>query len=77
MPDALLAQVPPEARNKSCICRDCVTAFHGQKQKHSSGQASLADDFYLDMNGLMVFTGAYLRRRGYCCDSGCRHCPYD
>jgi hypothetical protein len=24
----------------------------------------------------MVFTASYLRRRGYCCDSGCRHCPY-
>jgi hypothetical protein len=19
---------------------------------------------------------SFLRRRGYCCDSGCRHCPY-
>lgn len=27
-------------------------------------------------NGLMVFTAEYHRRRGYCCRSGCRHCPY-
>ena len=33
-------------------------------------------DFYWE-NGLMVFTGAYLLRRGYCCQSGCRHCPYE
>jgi hypothetical protein len=33
-------------------------------------------DFYLE-NGLMVFTGEYLLKRGYCCDSGCRHCPYE
>ena len=33
-------------------------------------------DYYLD-NGLLVFTAAYLRRRGYCCESGCRHCPYE
>ncbi len=27
--------------------------------------------------GLMVFyLAAYLQRRGYCCSSGCRHCPY-
>lgn len=32
-------------------------------------------DFYLE-NGAVVFTGDYLRRRGYCCGSGCRHCPY-
>jgi hypothetical protein len=24
----------------------------------------------------MVFTAAYLRRRGYCCDNQCRHCPW-
>ena len=23
-----------------------------------------------------VFTESYLKRRGYCCGSGCRHCPY-
>ncbi len=33
------------------------------------------DDYYLE-NGLMVFTEGFLRRRGYCCESGCRHCPW-
>ena len=32
-------------------------------------------DYYLE-NGLMVLTAAYHLRRGYCCDQGCRHCPY-
>jgi hypothetical protein len=32
-------------------------------------------DYYWE-NGLMVFTAAYHLKRGYCCDSGCRHCPY-
>ncbi len=32
-------------------------------------------DYYLE-DGLMVFTAQYLRDRGYCCTSGCRHCPY-
>ena len=32
-------------------------------------------DYYVE-NGLLVFTAAYLRERGYCCTSGCRHCPY-
>ena len=32
-------------------------------------------DYYLE-NGLFVFTAAFLRKRGYCCESGCRHCPY-
>jgi len=33
------------------------------------------EDYYLE-GPAMVFTAAFLRRRGYCCDSGCRHCPY-
>jgi hypothetical protein len=24
----------------------------------------------------LIFTEAYHLRRGYCCQSGCRHCPY-
>lgn len=33
------------------------------------------EDFYLE-NGLLVFTEAYHLKRGACCGSGCRHCPY-
>lgn len=33
---------------------------------------------YLDpQSGLFVMTAAYLSNRGWCCGSGCRHCPYD
>lgn len=32
-------------------------------------------DYYLE-NGKMVFTAYYHLIRGYCCGSGCRHCPY-
>jgi len=32
-------------------------------------------DYYFE-NGFMVFTEAYLRKRGFCCRSGCRHCAY-
>ena len=33
------------------------------------------EDFYRE-GGYIVFTAAYHLRRGYCCESGCRHCPY-
>jgi hypothetical protein len=33
------------------------------------------EDYYLD-RGLMVLTARYHLRRGYCCEHGCRHCPY-
>jgi Family of unknown function (DUF5522) len=32
-------------------------------------------DYYLE-NGRWVFTAAFHQERGYCCESGCRHCPY-
>jgi len=37
---------------------------------------SLAPDDYYEENGYVVFTAAYHLKRGYCCGSGCRHCPY-
>lgn len=34
------------------------------------------DDYYWE-GPYMVFTADFLLRRGYCCESGCRHCPYE
>jgi len=34
------------------------------------------EDYYLE-NGRFVFTEKYHLKRGHCCGSGCRHCPYD
>lgn len=33
-------------------------------------------DYYYNGEGLMTFTEHYLRERGFCCEQGCRHCPY-
>ncbi|MBK9730454.1 MAG: hypothetical protein IPO83_04060 [Chitinophagaceae bacterium] len=33
-------------------------------------------DYYINENGLFVFTEAYHLKRGFCCKSGCLHCPY-
>lgn len=32
-------------------------------------------DYYVE-DGKFVFTASYHRKRGYCCNSRCRHCPY-
>ena len=32
-------------------------------------------DYYMD-GGRFVFTAAYHQKRGYCCNSKCRHCPF-
>lgn len=33
------------------------------------------EDYYRE-GAMIVFTARYHLRRGYCCESGCRHCPY-
>jgi hypothetical protein len=33
------------------------------------------EDFYYE-GPFLVFTATYHLKRGYCCNSGCRHCPY-
>jgi hypothetical protein len=33
------------------------------------------EDYYFE-GDLMVFTAAYHLKRGSCCKSACRHCPY-
>lgn len=34
------------------------------------------EDFYYSPEGYIVFTEKYHLKRGYCCKSGCKHCPY-
>ena len=33
------------------------------------------EDFYIE-DGNVVFTESYLKKKGSCCENGCRHCPY-
>jgi prepilin-type N-terminal cleavage/methylation domain-containing protein/prepilin-type processing-associated H-X9-DG protein len=39
IPEALLARVPPDERNRACICPDCVQSFHRQPPKAALCQA--------------------------------------
>ena len=34
------------------------------------------EDYYINEEGLMVFTEKFLKERGHCCEGGCKHCPY-
>jgi hypothetical protein len=34
-----------------------------------------SEDFYYE-GPYLVFTAVYHLKRGYCCNSNCRHCPY-
>ena len=33
-------------------------------------------DFYYNTDGRIVMTEQYHLKRGSCCGSGCKHCPY-
>jgi hypothetical protein len=46
--------------------------FHGFSKRNQLDK----EDFYLSEQGFIVFTEKYHLRRGYCCKSGCKHCPY-
>lgn len=38
---------------------------------------SKEEDYYINDHGKKVFTETYHLRRGFCCGSGCKHCPYE
>ena len=35
-----------------------------------------SEDYYLSEEGYIDFTEKHQLKRGYCCKSGCKHCPY-
>lgn len=43
--------------------------------EHTTTPLEEGVDFYRE-GPYTVFTETFLRRRGYCCESGCRHCPW-
>ena len=47
------------------------------RRRHDAAVAAGAQAYADPATGYQVFTAAYLLDRGYCCGSGCRHCPYD
>jgi len=47
------------------------------REPPATGPGKLSPEDYYFEGPLMVFTAAYHLKRGSCCGSGCRHCPYD
>jgi hypothetical protein len=59
-----------------------VAAMHPGKARSENPAAKLPKrkayegiDYYIE-NGKYVFTAWFHLKRGHCCESGCRHCPY-
>jgi hypothetical protein len=43
---------------------------------HEAAMAASEPGYADPVTSLFVFTASYLAERGYCCENGCRHCPY-
>ncbi len=54
-----------------------MTDSEKQEEKEDPAKEKFVEgrDYYFE-NGLFVLTEYFLLARGYCCESGCRHCPY-
>jgi iron complex transport system substrate-binding protein len=73
--ELLATLIHPELFADSPTASDHYSVFQQVDVSLLRGLLKEGHDYYLE-SGAMVFTASYLRRRGYCCDSGCRNCPY-
>ena len=46
------------------------------ENKYDAINQLYSDEYYISKDGYIVFTKKYHLKRGYCCQSGCKHCPY-
>lgn len=82
--------IMPLTPDMDCRCPACLKTVIREQidrylQQHPAPEAIPAQyhnkelvqdiDYYIE-NGKWVFTAWYHRKRGFCCGSGCRHCPY-
>src|SRR5260370_485385 len=78
--------------DRDCLCPACLSeaiprlslskdeppevSASGNITKNSPPTLIEGEDYYCE-GAAIVFTAGYLLRRGFCCESGCRHCPYE
>lgn len=53
-----------------------VANFVAMNNQNPENKLIEGEDFYYTPEGYKCFTEKYHLKRGYCCKSGCRHCPY-
>jgi hypothetical protein len=76
--------------DQDCLCPECLPTAIEQLERTRKFAAEanagapesclpsplVAGEDYYSEGSAIVFTARYHLRRGYCCDNGCRHCPY-
>jgi hypothetical protein len=65
--------MPATTPNRAAPCNADTSA--GATKPEPSAHELAPEDFYLE-GPYLVFTAAYHLKRGHCCNSDCRHCPY-
>ncbi|MFP5228448.1 MAG: DUF5522 domain-containing protein [Acidobacteriota bacterium] len=60
----------PLPEPNSQVARESSSSVNSERRPLVEG-----DDYYRE-GPYVVFTAAYHLRRGTCCGSGCRHCPW-
>ena len=46
------------------------------ENKHTNINQLNPEEYYISQDGYIVFTKKYHLKRGYCCQSNCKNCPY-
>jgi hypothetical protein len=69
----VIVKPPPDTRREYALTMPATPEDEVSPNLEPSELAP--EDFYMD-GPYLVFTAAYHLKRGYCCNSDCRHCPY-
>lgn len=77
MPDRNDEPLPERARVPHPRRCDAANPNYGEILRRHEDALMRNEATYVDpQTGYAVFTAGFLWARGFCCDSGCRHCPY-
>jgi hypothetical protein len=61
---------------KAWVSYACLGQTPSIREAHARACAKNSQTYVDPITGYDVFTADFLRRRGECCESRCRHCPY-
>ena len=89
LPPVLQADVDRECLCQECLASQIAERFKvepakaahyfGNPSKEVLNSTSTLEeglDYYINDGGNWVFTTFYHLKKGYCCQNGCKHCPY-
>jgi hypothetical protein len=72
----ILHGYPAGREGKAWVRLSRLEQWEQVRQRHVKACASHRSSYADPITGYEVFTADFLRNRGYCCGSNCRHCPY-